>query len=242
LNGVRSHRFAGWLRFGPLLLLLSLAMFATGPLAEMGYGGLAMSLTFPVTFLGAAIAIFHAGWSGWIAVGIWLGIAVLEARMQVLGIPPPYWGRLVDAAFVGFVVFLLVREIVRSRRVSLDTILGGISVYLLIAVLYTSLYSALEIVNRGAFLDGGELLKDLREEASNVGRYPALSYYSLVTMTTLGYGDITPVTSLARNLAASQAVLGQLYVAVFIAFLVGLLISQRKEEAETPARRPLSGD
>lgn len=216
-------------------------MFATGPLVEAGYGGLAASLTFPVTFLAAAVAIFHAGWSGWIAVAAWLGIAAIETRMQLLGTPPQYWGRLVDAGFVAFVVFLLLREVIRSRRVTLDTILGGISVYLLIAVLYASLYSALEILHRGSFVAGGELVQDLHARGA-IGRFPALSYYSLVTMTTLGYGDIIPITSLARNLAASQAVIGQLYVAILIAFLVGLLISQRQEGAQAPALGPVPPD
>lgn len=236
------HRGAGWFRFGPLLSLLAIAMFASGPLVEAGYGGIAASLVYPVMFLAAAVAIFHAGRVGWIGVAMWLAIVGIELRAQLLGSPPEYWGRLVDAAFVGFVAFLLLREVVRSHRVTLDTILGGISIYLLIAVFYSSLYSAVEIFHPGSFLDRGSPLEELGNQSTKVGRYPALGYYSFVTMTTLGYGDITPVTSVARNLASSQAIIGQLYVAILIAFLVGLFISQRKEGAETPARRPLSGD
>jgi len=229
---VGSHRVASWFRFGPLLFFLTIAMFASGPLVEAGYGGVAASLAFPALFLAAAVAIFHAGWIGWIAVGMWLGIVAIALRVQLLGSPPLYWERFVDAAFVAFVAFLLLREVVRSPRVTLDTILGAISVYFLIAVFYASLYSALEMLHRGSFVDGGQLVRGMGDQATQVGRYPALGYYSLVTMTTLGYGDIVPVTSWARNLAASQALLGQLYVAILIAFLVGLLISHRQQSPE----------
>ena len=62
--------------------------------------------------------------------------------------------------------------------------------------------------------------------ARPLGRYPELLYFSLVTMTTLGYGDITPVGSMPRVLAASEAVIGQLFVAILIARRVGLQVSQ----------------
>ena len=65
-----------------------------------------------------------------------------------------------------------------------------------------------------------------------VRRLSVFMYYSLVTLTTLGYGDITPVTPLARNLAAFEAAMGQLYIAILVARLVGLHIVHSGQEDE----------
>ncbi len=217
-----------WFRFGPLLAAMAIVIFVAPPLEEAGYGRLAVSLAFPALAAACALTVWHAGWLGWVAVallGVSWGIEVsTQLRLEVIA----FWGRIVDAMFIALVGWVLIRGVVRSRRVTADTILGGVSVYMLIGLFFVAIYSSLEIANPGSFLDRGELLRDAGGATGRLGRYPALTYYSLVTMTTLGYGDITPTTALARSLAAAQAVLGQLYVAILIAFLVGILISHRQ--------------
>jgi voltage-gated potassium channel len=61
------------------------------------------------------------------------------------------------------------------------------------------------------------------------------TYYSFVTLTTLGYGDITPVTDPARSLSLLEAVMGQLYLAVLVARLVGIHIAQSNEKKPRPS-------
>ena len=89
-------------------------------------------------------------------------------------------------------------------------------VYLFIGLLWSDIYAILEHLQPGSFSfahsQAGTKLSDF-------------SYYSFVTLTTLGYGDITPLTSKARAFAMLEAIIGQLYLVVLIARLVGLHIS-----------------
>ena len=105
-----------------------------------------------------------------------------------------------------------------SREVSGDTIKGAVSVYLLIGLLWTLFYMTVDRFDPGAF------------SMSVSGEKLNLFYYSFVTMTTLGYGDIVPVNRLARNMAVIQAVLGQMYIAILVARLVGLHIVHQLEK------------
>jgi hypothetical protein len=216
-----------WVRYPPLLAALAVAMLVVGPLAEAGYGSLASSISIPVILLSSAFIIRHAGRLAWVAVGIWVAMGLFE-----LVVPMQVHPRLAiairfgDAAFVALVASVLMRNVIQSERVTIDTILGGVSVYLFVGVFFTTVYSALELAAPGSFLDGGQPLKHV-SALEGAGQFPALAYYSLVTMTTLGYGVVTPESATARSLASAQAVIGQLYVAVLIAFLVGLHIVQR---------------
>jgi voltage-gated potassium channel Kch len=68
----------------------------------------------------------------------------------------------------------------------------------------------------------------------NEDRYFLLAYFSLVTLATVGYGDITPATELARSLAVVEAIVGQFYIAVLIADLIGKKLSQAVAHPSTP--------
>ena len=130
-----------------------------------------------------------------------------------------------SAGFILFLTGLLLSHLIRAQEVSTDTILGGVSVYLLLGILFYTFYSLAQITNPGAFVSGGDVLTD----RSGSGRYTSLIYFSFVTLTTLGYGDITPAIPLTRALAAIEAVLGQLYVAILIARLIGLYLVQGRD-------------
>jgi hypothetical protein len=94
---------------------------------------------------------------------------------------------------------------------------GAAVVYLLMAIMWTFIFSALETLHPGSF-------KIPENQDILISRN--FLYYSFVTLTTLGYGDITPVTSLARSLCVLEAVIGQLYLVVQVAWLVGVHVSQ----------------
>ena len=108
------------------------------------------------------------------------------------------------------------RKIFLEKKVTADTIQGGISVFFLIGALWAMLYSIVYHFDPNAFSESVELI-DL---------YDSMMYFSFTTLTTLGYGDITPVSGLARNLANLEAVAGMMYPAIFIARLVGLYTAQ----------------
>jgi len=119
-------------------------------------------------------------------------------------------------AFLGFIIFLILRHIFRQEDVTLETIYGAIVVYILIGLLWVFLYKMTEILHPGSFSIAAEIA------ASKKTMY----YFSFVTLTTLGYGDITPATDPAKSLVMLEAVVGQMYIAVLIARLVGMHISQ----------------
>ena len=121
-------------------------------------------------------------------------------------------------------IYLLSRSLlVEQTRVTGETLWGAINIYLLFGMMFAFLYSAVLALNPGAF-EGGIL------ENENQDITQSMVYYSFVTMTTLGYGDITPKIHVAATLAYVQALIGQLYVAILIARLVSLYSTQSEED------------
>jgi hypothetical protein len=115
---------------------------------------------------------------------------------------------------VATIAIVLLSQIFRPGRVSHLRIQGAIAVYLLFGVLWAHAYHIAAIVHPGSF-------RGPAEELSNVSGW---AYYSFVTLTTVGYGDITPVSQVARTLSIGEALTGQLYLAVLIARLVAMEI------------------
>jgi len=116
-------------------------------------------------------------------------------------------------------------SLVRTDYVSQDTIVGGICVFLLVGLCFALIFILTTAFDPGAFVEGG---RPIVRAASDSGAHATtLLYYSFVTLTTLGYGDIVPASAIARSLAATEALLGPLYVAVLVSALVGLHLSGR---------------
>jgi hypothetical protein len=133
-----------------------------------------------------------------------------------------------STAFVLLVAGAILYTILDAERVTLDTILGGICVYLLLGVAWTFAYSILEHLAPGSFQVDGQPLPALAR--ADEFRHEELIYFSFVTLTTVGYGDVLAKTHPARALAAAESVTGALYIAVFIARLVGLhMVHQRRD-------------
>jgi voltage-gated potassium channel len=95
--------------------------------------------------------------------------------------------------------------------------------YLLLGIIWGLLYSAVETASPGSFSLPSP--KDTDAVAARPDR-GTLTYYSVITLTTVGYGDVTPTTPLARTLAWMEAVTGQFYLAVLVAGLVGFKVTQ----------------
>ena len=88
---------------------------------------------------------------------------------------------------------------------SLDTVLGGICVYLLIGETFAYLCSMIELTHAGSYLEGGNPLRIPPNVNHLLGRRPELTYFSFLTLTTVGFGDIVPVAPVARVLAVLEA-------------------------------------
>jgi len=116
--------------------------------------------------------------------------------------------------FLGFITVVIFRGVVQSRTVTTETLYGAITAYLLLGITWAWGYVLVEQLHPGAF----------RCASAADGRVvpPDLTFLSFITLTSVGYGDIVPVSRHARALAILEAVAGQMYLAVFVARLVGM--------------------
>lgn len=112
----------------------------------------------------------------------------------------------------GIVAYYLLGYALRSERIDYQKIAAAVSVYLLLGVLWHDLYELINVLIPGSF-------------NSDVLTSSDFLYYSFITLSTLGYGDITPVNGPAQALAYMEALIGQLYLTILVARLVGLHIA-----------------
>jgi len=211
-------------RFGSLLLAL-LAIFAAAPFAGRTQSPVQiLSLAFSAVLLAGVYSVSQRRRVLYVAIAIaaptlafeWISnyhttTFTLVTNLVLLGV------------FVAFVAAVVLVEVLEEDRVSLDTIFGGIAIYLLIGLGWAIAFSILEHLEPGSYPFAGQALQEIRLPYEFV--FPELLYFSFVTLTTLGYGDMTPATQPARALAVSEAMAGQLFVAIFIARLVALHIT-----------------
>lgn len=131
-------------------------------------------------------------------------------------------GLALSIATLLFVSVVLLIGIFERPQVTGASLASALTVYLLLGILWSQAYALVDLYDPGAFygLDP-DAMTDRRE----------LFYYSFVTLTTLGYGDIGPVSPAARSLVITQAIAGQLYLVVLVAALVGAWTS-RKSSSE----------
>lgn len=127
-------------------------------------------------------------------------------------------------AFFLFSSYHVLWAVLDDQRVTLDTIVGAICLYLLMGLVWTYLYSTIQLIDTSSFgrTATAELSGAFSTEIS--GMQPLL-YLSFVTMTTLGYGDLVPLSPLAQTACYLQAVFGQFFLAVLVARLVTLYLA-----------------
>jgi hypothetical protein len=148
--------------------------------------------------------------------------------------------QLFAAAFLGYVIWDMFHFIYSSRQVTYNTVCASLCIYLLLGIIWALVYSVVDMLDPEAFTctvpaKGGPPL--LRVGNSNT----AVLYFSFSTLTTLGYGDIAPTAPISRMLASMEAIVGQLYLAVLVARLVGLHIAESfalRGSNETEGLRP----
>jgi hypothetical protein len=129
------------------------------------------------------------------------------------------------AAFIGYSSLTILQGVLRARVVNRHVIEASVAVYGLLGLLWACLFTIVAIVKPGAL--GGTAVEQALAgaDAASLGRFSDFVYYSFTTLTTLGYGDIAPVDGFARMLAILEAIVGQIYIAVIIARLVGVHVA-----------------
>lgn len=137
-----------------------------------------------------------------------------------------YLDNLTNVAYFGLICAFLGQYILTTKQVTLEVIFAAMCLYMMLAVLWAAIYTNLQIYYGDAFLFQGQLALEAGITADNLFRH--MIYYSFVTLSTLGYGDITPVHLVAKNWAAMEAMIGQFFIAIIIARLVSIYTVQEQ--------------
>jgi hypothetical protein len=129
-------------------------------------------------------------------------------------------------AFFAFVTWTELRSVLRQKDVTAETLSMAISVYLLFGLTWALLYSVIFQLNPESFDLGASFAPtpDLSEHYQRV--FATFVYFSLTALTTIGFGDITPLTLQARHAAVTEGIVGQFYLAILVARLVGMHMSR----------------
>jgi len=196
---------------GCLLLILVLApaiQHETHPAMTRMLGGLGLFV--PILAVAAAEEERR---SRRFALGLAIACALTSADTMVgFSHLPPQIGIGVCLIFLAYTTFRLLMGVVRSRTVTGDVIAGALSSYLMVGLTWTFAYGLLETVRPGSIqgINEGSALLD----------FPTLLYFSYITLLTIGYGDITPLTAVARMMAVIEGLLGMTFTTVIMAVLV----------------------
>jgi len=154
----------------------------------------------------------------------WLGPDLLPGQIDnVLRV-------LTIGASVLFTASVVTNALMRHEQVSRETLLGGVNVYLLLVFAFALAHASIEIAHHGSYTVGGRALLDYVDDTYSGRAFPTIVYFSVTTLSTLGYGDIVPATDGARMLTSIEALVGQLYLAIFIGRLVGIQVGERVGE------------
>ena len=133
-------------------------------------------------------------------------------------------GIVLEIIFYVCLIYIMGGYFYKDDSVSRNTISAALICYILLVLLWSDFYFLIEFKYPNSFTTAHEAIMATPE---------ILNYFSFVTITTLGYGDISPVSDQARNLAVFEAFIGQMYVAVLIARLVAIHTAQASEKKRT---------
>lgn len=129
--------------------------------------------------------------------------------------------------FFSYIIWLSLRFIMRDRVVDVDTIYGSICVYFLMGVVWAHIFFILEIIHPGSFVGHFSGIS-LSPSHTSMEFFGDFLYFSYVTLTSLGYGDMIPVFLPAKIFAILETMFGQIYLTVLVARFVGLHIKGLK--------------
>lgn len=207
------------------LLLVLVFIFLSTPFLRHGVGEIVTGLMLFYTL----ISILQTIEISQKFLSIYRGVAVLAFGLQVLSalnVFPVFYQGLgvaiegIYALYLGGAAYCISHDIFENPKVSLDTVRGGVSVYLLLGFVWALLYGMVAIIDPSAFSPPLDLSESL---------LTAL-HFSFTTLTSLGYGDIVPKGGVALVLTNLEAIAGQMYSTIFIAILVGGYLARRPSQ------------
>ncbi len=224
------HRFAVLLSALALLLIGAPLVPVLGPGLHPRLASLIVPLLFTVMLLSVVLAVSRTRATEIIALSLAIPTVILQGLQPWLASDGlAMAGHIFGMLFLAYAIAIIMKRLFTDRRISGDMICASLCVYLLFGVLCALVYSLIFYLDSTSFAFSFTEANNVQHMQFGGERTFVAIYYSFVTMSTLGYGDIVPTSSVARMCAAMQAVTGQLYLAVLVARLVGLHISQAGE-------------
>lgn len=189
----------------PLLTLVPGTGHIISSLSLVVFGAAVIDLHFNRTLFRSAL-VFVA-----LAIAIRVGLELVDLDSLLIG------SHALATIFFAFTLAVVSWAVMRPGRMNTDRVVGAVCVYLLVGIVFAHGFGIVVLLEPQALSLSPDDIEVLR-----AGNLEPATYFSFVTLTTLGYGDILPVSSAARAMAWIEAVIGQLYVAVTIARLVSL--------------------
>jgi len=176
--------------------------------------------------------------SGLLVIGVWslkgggrfftvgMAFVIVGLILNVLAFKThsPFFQYASILSLIGFLfvaITFTMKQVAVGTNITTNRLVGAICVYILLGVIWAMFYTLVNTISPGSFTGFSA--------TEGLGWDSEWLYFSFVTMTTLGYGDILPVSATARGLAYMQAVVGQFYIAVLVAGLVGAYVAKRNE-------------
>jgi hypothetical protein len=209
-----------WLLIALLFLLFSDAMFAQ---LDSHQGQRLINITLMLTIVAAvwSVETSQGRWLNWklgmtfIIAALMIGDSIIESNFLAI------YQLTSSFIFLMFSLLLCWRQVMFSGTIDTNKVIGAICIYILIGLIWSFGYLIVEHLFPGSFkgLEDSLWQHNLEE----------LIYYSLVTLTTLGYGDITPQQPLAQFLAYMEAITGIFYTTVLVASLIGMRLAHYSE-------------
>ena len=202
--------------YGLVVLMLVVLMILPVAAEPLGHAAVAVA----TALLGGAVGVLSLR-ASWVKPSL-VTVATVVWAIAIIAALLPEGSVLAAIGGVGLGILLIVSpiailsRIVNHRRVSVKTVYGSIAVYLQIGVAFSLIYLELFRLDPAAY------------PSVATGTLGTFVYYSFVTLTTMGYGDITPVTETGRTLAIFEALIGQIFLVIVVARIVALLGSESR--------------
>lgn len=225
---MKSLRIPRFRRFTTVQLLIALGLlFFSFPFVEEVKGGnLIVSILFSLVLLSAVLAVAER--KRVLIIAILLAIPAIGGRwinhLQPDLVPPSVFLS-AGLILVGFVVANLLRFVLRAPSVNVEVLCASIAAYLMLGLMWTMAYWLVDQLT-----PGGAFSFNPNTGKQSMNGFNAF-YFSFITLSTVGYGDITPLSRIARWLAALEAMTGLLYMTVLIARLVSLYSSPKSNDS-----------
>lgn len=208
----------------PLLVALLLLILAVKPLVDLGLlPVIAMAVGLQAVILAGLFCLDKAAHRtrNLAVVTVLSALGLQSLALGTSGKTPGLLAAAAAALALSVLIAAILRQTFAAGRITFRRIEGAIAAYLLIGLVFACLYDLVHGLDPAAFLHQGQPAQVLEQ----VGSY---LFFSFVTLTTTGYGDIVPVHPVARSLAILESLTGQLYLAILLGRLVSLQIATRE--------------